>query len=845
MEDNERSKFYQEHNLGLARTTAAKREPASHQYRALERLDAWYRTTAQPSGGILVLPTGGGKTFTALRFLCKGPLSDGYKVLWLAHTHHLLEQAFESCGSSVGQIAEPKRELRARVVSGTPGHWPVSSIAPDDDFVVATLQTIALAHSNKHPALSRFLKATSGKLLVVFDEAHHSPAPTYRKLIEAFRRECPQMKLLGLTATPTYSDPQRQGWLLKLFPQNILFQVTPNVLMADGILAKPHCETQSTDVKPDFSEADYRKWLGTYQDLPESIVGALAENKARNECIANTYVENKRRYGKTIIFADRWYQCEHIAEALKKRGVRAGSVYSQVEHGPATVAGRNRRSRDENAKVLAQFREGNLDVLLNVKMLTEGTDVPKVQTVFLTRQTTSKILLTQMIGRALRGPKFGGTADAYIVSFVDDWQKAINWAEYDPLVEGAADEATPEFPRRPPVQLISIDLVRQLAQQLDSGSNVAPSPFLTLLPLGWYQVEYDALAEGSEDVEKQRRLILVFEGQEGKFRDAITQLATARSDALASESARLADHRDVIERTTQEFFAEMDNHPVVDMVSELFHIARHVAQADGQPPRFFPFEARTAHDLDAIAAANVAADLGPSRVNEALKIEYGREDRYWRDIYHRFDLFKSQYDGVVNRLLLGDVPTPALLVSSPAVIPPREPPEDVKRAVAARDGHRCLACGDTRRQQADHVISAYMGGSISADNLQTLCGTCNRLKGVQQIDFRDGTCSLKKRPAFLGDLDEVGGGAAVSPADWERLLRRLINFYYQCGAVEHVDINESKGEWTVRLRAGNDPEWMSLHVALLVKRIKGLLALADMPGLNRLEVTEADSTSGT
>ena len=49
-------------------------------------------------GGILVLPTGGGKTFTAVRFLCQGPLSKGYKVLWLAHTHHLLEQAYYSFG---------------------------------------------------------------------------------------------------------------------------------------------------------------------------------------------------------------------------------------------------------------------------------------------------------------------------------------------------------------------------------------------------------------------------------------------------------------------------------------------------------------------------------------------------------------------------------------------------------------------------------------------------------------------------------------------------------------------------------------------------------------------------
>ena len=71
-------------------------------------------------------------------------------------------------------------------------------------------------------------------------------------------------------------------------------------------------------------------------------------------------------------------------------------------------------------------------------MLTEGTDVPEAQTVFLTRQTTSRILLTQMVGRALRGPRFGGTPDAYIVSFIDDWKQRIHWATYDQLEEGLA-----------------------------------------------------------------------------------------------------------------------------------------------------------------------------------------------------------------------------------------------------------------------------------------------------------------------------------------------------------------------------------------------------------------------
>ena len=49
------------------------------------------------------------------------------------------------------------------------------------------------------------------------------------------------------------------------------------------------------------------------------------------------------------------------------------------------------------------------------------------------RATTSRILLTQMVGRALRGPKFGGTDVAYVVSFVDNWQHLINWATYDEL----------------------------------------------------------------------------------------------------------------------------------------------------------------------------------------------------------------------------------------------------------------------------------------------------------------------------------------------------------------------------------------------------------------------------
>ena len=429
-----------DYDLNEARNHPSKRDEAAHQTQALAKLRAWYESAPTPdAGGLLVLPTGAGKTFTAVRFLCRNPLSDGYKVLWVAHTHHLLEQALDSFGKrddganemEVGLIHEPKERLRAKVVSGTPGHCRIGEITGDDDVVICTLQTAVHAYREKHAALRAFLEGTRGKLMVVFDEAHHAPAPSYTEFILALRRESPKMKLLGLTATPMYGDDKRAGWLVKLFPQKILFEVSASKLIALGILAKPIPIPCNTKFMPKFDAAQFQRWRATYQDVPENIITELAKNQERNDTICKTYLDRRQEFGKTIIFADRWTQCDYLREKLRAEGVRADVVYSHVDADPGSVEARNRRSHGENALVLKAFKNNELDVLINVRMLTEGTDVPNVQSVFLTRQTTSPILLRQMVGRALRGPKFGGTATANIVLFMDDWREAIQWAEFD------------------------------------------------------------------------------------------------------------------------------------------------------------------------------------------------------------------------------------------------------------------------------------------------------------------------------------------------------------------------------------------------------------------------------
>ena len=121
-------------------------------------------------------------------------------------------------------------------------------------------------------------------------------------------------------------------------------------------------------------------------------------------------------------------------------------------------------------------------------------------------------------------PEFGGTDKAYIVSFIDDWKHRINWAAYDQLGVGRIDEGVSEYGKRPPVNLISIDLIRRLARQMDSGKNISPEPYRSFLPVGWYLVDFDAAVEGSDDIEPVRQLVLAYDHDKPMFDEFIAVL---------------------------------------------------------------------------------------------------------------------------------------------------------------------------------------------------------------------------------------------------------------------------------------------------------------------------------
>jgi superfamily II DNA or RNA helicase len=863
----ETNRFVRHFDLDAARKHAkSARSPHAHQEQALRKLRTWFETPrddASGRGGLLVLPTGGGKTFTAVRFLTEWPLSQGYKVLWLAHTHHLLEQAFETFGPAtytagghveVSKVREPREKLNVRVVSGMPGHAKVQSVSPDDDVIIGSLQTVAAAHRDDHKSFLAFLRAAGKKLFVVFDEAHHAPATTYARFIDALRKQVPGLPLLGLTATPVYEAKLRRGWLPKLFPQRILYQTSAQTLMASKVLARPVVEECRTRIDAVLDERKFARWRESYSDLPEDIVSQLADNQARNDVIVNHYVANREKYGKTLIFADRWWQCEYLATSLKKHGVRADVVYSKVDAKGGTVDARNRRTTDDNTKSIRAFKNNETDVLINVRMLTEGTDVPNIQSVFLTRQTTSKVLLTQMVGRALRGTASGGTEHAYVVSFIDDWKQLVNWAEFT-LYDGAAADGTTEVRRHVPMQLVSIELVRRLAAQMYEPASKRPRTFLEMLPLGWYRVEFDAHVAGTDDdVEHVDRLVLVYASDHSGFEKLQDQLAKEDLASFVEPLVTLEAERARIDDWVTACFSNDAARLGSDLAGDVFHIVRHMAQS-GERATFFPFDERGNHDLDALARGVFARNVGLRDVARIVLDEYSRQDRFWRALYGSQELFRQQF-GLVMQRIEGEGDGPAAVVPDATVAEhreryvEREPPPEMKENVKVRDGGKCLCCGTTDKKylQVDHITSVHHGGKNELANLQTLCKKCNSDKGVNEHNFlRTETVQRAAHTDFGARLLPSRAGEREQ---WERCARATVNHYYRCAAVSRIEIGARGArfhEWLIKLNAKNDPRFLERHLPGLLRLIvaKRREARFDGPAALVLEGTDAQGQGWT
>ena len=123
---------------------------------------------------------------------------------------------------------------------------------------------------------------------------------------------------------------------------------------------------------------------------------------------------------------------------------------------------------------------------------------------------------------------------------------------------GLADDRVSVYGKRPPIQPISIELVQRLLVPLGSGINVTPGPFLTLLPTGWYRVEYRTQVVGSDNWESVRELIMVFQDEQDGYGKFIQYAANTRLDVFGKEDVRFDDIQNLIERWKAKFLPSME-----------------------------------------------------------------------------------------------------------------------------------------------------------------------------------------------------------------------------------------------------------------------------------------------
>lgn len=419
--------------------------------------------------GMLVMPTGSGKSRTSTYFLIKEMIARGYQIIWLAHRHMLIDQAADCFYRFAGlsKILNPNiKDYRLSCVSGE--HLRMSQI-DKHEVIVASVSSVY--RNRKH--LRRIL---GKKVMVVVDECHHTLAPSYQETIQFIKKYRKDAKLLGITATPVRANDKDSAALISLFGNKVVYNISLSTLIKKGILADPQFERIETneEIEPIIS-IDEEKLIRRYGELPETLVSKIADSASRNKVIIEQYINNKDKYGKTLIFALNVVHCRFLYDELKARGIRVGYIHS---------------GKDDNTMVINDFKNNNLDVLVNVNIMTEGTDVPDIQTVFLTRPTQSEGLLMQCIGRGMRGPKANkGTETVNIIDFHDKWSVFKKWLNPEWLIDEERDDD--DIPKiREHKKYTHREYEWKMCQEI-YNSVIVKSQILheeVMVPAGWYSL---------------------------------------------------------------------------------------------------------------------------------------------------------------------------------------------------------------------------------------------------------------------------------------------------------------------------------------------------------------------
>ena len=361
------------------------------------------RLVVNGSRVIAHMPTGAGKTRVACHAAChllNRAQAEGKLVVWLASTEELCQQAAESLSQAWRSLGNRQIEVHRL--------WGDASIRLDnlsEGFLVAGLQKLWATSRNDSKVMRDLSNITAG---VIFDEAHQAVANTYNYITEYLLTYQPP--LLGLTATPgRASEPGDADYeLAEMFNFNKV-SIDPKghgspvtYLVKQEFLAEPHFD--QIKIESDLAIPEPGEGL----DYTRSDLDAIGSDEDWQEAIIEHTLRAIRRHNRLIVF------CPSVLSAKECSGVVRDAGYDAE-----TILGETPSDRRQG--IIGRFRQNTPSpmVIFNYGVLTAGFDAPRTRCVLIARPTKSLVLYSQMVGRAMRGPRSGGNRFCSVQTVVD------------------------------------------------------------------------------------------------------------------------------------------------------------------------------------------------------------------------------------------------------------------------------------------------------------------------------------------------------------------------------------------------------------------------------------------
>ncbi|MBF0258629.1 MAG: DEAD/DEAH box helicase [Desulfamplus sp.] len=303
------------------------------------------------ASGILVFPTGGGKTVAMLSLIARR----SQPTLVIVDKRELLYQWQDrAC-----QFLDISPDAIGIIGAG--------KFSIGDRLTIGTIQTIS-KHMDE-------LKGQFGHIIV--DECHKAAAPIFSDAITQFTAKF----IHGCTATPIRNDGQTEA--LKFYLGEVVYQINKQALLNNGDL----CHAKYKQIPTAFNS-----WLDGSRAYTQ-LMTELVNDSQRNQLICQTIADHKAG-GLSLILSGRVEHCNVLQQTLK----RNYDIDAHVITGSLSA-----KARDD---VFTQIKSGSVRyIIATTSLLKEGFDLPALQSLFLAYPVKWKGSVIQMIGRILRPAK--------------------------------------------------------------------------------------------------------------------------------------------------------------------------------------------------------------------------------------------------------------------------------------------------------------------------------------------------------------------------------------------------------------------------------------------------------